>query len=297
MLQTLRGRMTYANTISTIALFVALGGSSYAALQLPKNSVKGKHVAKNAITSKKVKDQTLKARDFKAGQLPAGPQGTAGPAGPVGPAGPAGPQGEPGPQGERGAPGEQGPAGSPDTPIQVRDKLAQVDGAFSGVDADTLDGLSSSQFLRSTGKAADSHQLDGIDSTGFITGGPGMMIANRLSFSPSDPALTQTPRPVLLNIPFLGQLRVDGCDGTNGRLNFNTNGSGNAYIVNDHLGPTSPVRTVGVNQSGPTIPSGQYTISVARDAGEDTRMATIWVAFYGDDCTFQAQALLHGSTS
>lgn len=124
-----------------------------------------------------------------------------------------------------------------------------------------------------------------------------MMLANRLTFSPSDPALTATPRPVLLNIPYLGQLRVDGCDGTNGRVNFNTNGSGNAYIVNDHLGPTSPVRTIGTNQAGPTIPSGHYTLSVARDTGAGTRMATIWVAFYGDDCTFQAQALLHGTTS
>jgi hypothetical protein len=294
MLQAFRSRLTYANTISTIALFVALGGSSYAALQLPKKSVKGKHLAANAVTSKKVKDKTLQAGDFKPGQLPAGAPG---PAGPIGPAGERGPQGEPGPRGERGVQGEQGPAGSPDTPEQVRDKLTQVDGAASGVDADTLDGLGSSQFLRTTGKAADAELLDGVNSTGFITGGPGMMITNRLTFTPNEPALTDPTKPVLLNIPFLGQLRVDGCDGTNGRVNFNTNGSGNAYIVNDHLGPTSPVRTVGTNQTGPTVPSANYTLSVARTVNGVTRMATIWVAFYGDDCTFQAQALLSGSTS
>ena len=32
--------------------------------------------------------------------------------------------------------------------IQIRDALIQVDGAGSGVDADTLDGLSSASFLR-----------------------------------------------------------------------------------------------------------------------------------------------------
>jgi hypothetical protein len=34
-----RPRLTYANVLASLALFVALGGSSYAALQLPKASV------------------------------------------------------------------------------------------------------------------------------------------------------------------------------------------------------------------------------------------------------------------
>lgn len=52
----------------------------------------------------------------------------------------------PGPKGEKGdtgPQGEQGPAGSPDTPEQVRDKLSQVDGSGSGIDADQLDGIDS----------------------------------------------------------------------------------------------------------------------------------------------------------
>jgi len=56
--------------------------------------------------------------------------------------GPEGPQGPPGP------PGQAGGDGSPDTPQQVRDKLRQVDGAGSGIDADLLDGVSSDQFVR-----------------------------------------------------------------------------------------------------------------------------------------------------
>ena len=48
--------------------------------------------------------------------------------------------------------GLRGPAGgngSPDTPEQVREKLIQVDGAGSGIDADKLDGLHATTFLRS----------------------------------------------------------------------------------------------------------------------------------------------------
>jgi hypothetical protein len=63
-----------ALTVACLALVVALAGTGYAAIRLPRNSV----------TTVQVKDFSLLARDFKRGQLPAGPQGPAGPAGPAG---------------------------------------------------------------------------------------------------------------------------------------------------------------------------------------------------------------------
>ncbi len=51
----LRQRLTYANVMATIAVFIALGGASYAATQLPKNSVGSKQIKKNAITTAKIK--------------------------------------------------------------------------------------------------------------------------------------------------------------------------------------------------------------------------------------------------
>src|SRR3954470_11383676 len=74
----LRSRLTYANVIATLALFLALGGTGYAALKLPKNSVGSKQIKKNAVTSTKVKNGSLKKGDFAAGQLPAGAVGPAG---------------------------------------------------------------------------------------------------------------------------------------------------------------------------------------------------------------------------
>lgn len=79
----MRPRLTYANVVASLALFVALGGSSYAAIELSKGSVKRKHLAESAVTSKKVKDGALLAKDFKSGQLPAGERGPAGPPGTV----------------------------------------------------------------------------------------------------------------------------------------------------------------------------------------------------------------------
>ena len=85
---TLRSKLSYANVVATLALFVALGGSSYAAVALSNNSVKSKHIGKgqvkrpdigrNAVNSGKVKNLSLLAKDFKAGQLPTGPKGDPG---------------------------------------------------------------------------------------------------------------------------------------------------------------------------------------------------------------------------
>ena len=91
----LRPRLTYANVMATVAVFLALGGSSYAAISLSKNSVRSKHIAKGAVkrsdigkgavNSAKVADSSLLAKDFKRGQLPAGPRGPKGDTGPTNP--------------------------------------------------------------------------------------------------------------------------------------------------------------------------------------------------------------------
>ena len=44
-----RPKLTYANVMATIAVFLALGGASYAATQLPKNSVTTKQIKQGSI--------------------------------------------------------------------------------------------------------------------------------------------------------------------------------------------------------------------------------------------------------
>jgi len=67
-----------------IALSVALGGTSYAAIVLPANSVGKKQIKKNAVTTEKVKNASLRSADFGAGQLPAGATGATGATGALG---------------------------------------------------------------------------------------------------------------------------------------------------------------------------------------------------------------------
>ncbi len=87
----LKGALTYSNVCATIALFVALTtGGAWAAdrlvgpKQLKKNAVTAKALAQGSVTSRAVKDRSLRAVDFARGQLPSGPSGPSGPTGPAG---------------------------------------------------------------------------------------------------------------------------------------------------------------------------------------------------------------------
>jgi hypothetical protein len=65
----MRQKLTYANAMATIAVFIALGGSAYAATQLAKNSVGSKQLKKNAVTAAKVKNEAITAAKVKKGTL------------------------------------------------------------------------------------------------------------------------------------------------------------------------------------------------------------------------------------
>src|SRR5215208_7912756 len=89
----MRAQLSFANVMSMVAVFIALGGTGYAAVKLPKNSVGSGQIKKNAVSGSKVKNGSLTKSDFKASDLPVGS---------------AGPQGAQGPQGLQGLKGDKG---------------------------------------------------------------------------------------------------------------------------------------------------------------------------------------------
>jgi hypothetical protein len=62
-------RPRHSTIAAYLALFVAMGGTGYAASHLPKNSVGTRQLKKNAVTGAKVKPRTLRASDVKAGEF------------------------------------------------------------------------------------------------------------------------------------------------------------------------------------------------------------------------------------
>jgi hypothetical protein len=128
-----------ATVIAVIALLVALGGTSYAVTQLPKESVGTEQlqdgavgpmkIKAGAITAGKIRNENVTSQKIRNGTIqrwdigwstwngllgargPQGAQGETGPVGPIGETGPQGPTGATGATGSTGATGPQGPAG------------------------------------------------------------------------------------------------------------------------------------------------------------------------------------------
>ena len=71
---TLRRRPSGSMVVAFIALLVAMSGTGYAAITLPKKA-SAPSSSTNAVISSKVKNGSLLRSDFKAGQLPAGRTG------------------------------------------------------------------------------------------------------------------------------------------------------------------------------------------------------------------------------
>src|SRR5215218_8245270 len=90
------------NHMALLALFIALGGTSYAAVQLPAKSVGTRELKNRSVTLGKIEPTARKSLTADAGAP-----------------GPAGASGQPGANGATGAPGEkgdQGPAGKDGKP-------------------------------------------------------------------------------------------------------------------------------------------------------------------------------------
>jgi hypothetical protein len=66
MLSKLFSRLSYANVVSTIALFLALGGVSYAAVRLPANSVGTRQLKRGAVTGVKIKNRAVTSSKIAA---------------------------------------------------------------------------------------------------------------------------------------------------------------------------------------------------------------------------------------
>ena len=61
----MRKRLSYANVMASMAVFIALGGSAYAATRIT-----GREVVNNSLTSADVRNGSLAKRDLKRGVIP-----------------------------------------------------------------------------------------------------------------------------------------------------------------------------------------------------------------------------------
>ncbi len=92
----LRDRLTYANVTASLALFIALGGTSYAVTQLPRNSVGSAQIRSSAVGTSELRKSAVRSGDIRDGSVAvrdisraaqSSLRGTKGDPGPEGPAG------------------------------------------------------------------------------------------------------------------------------------------------------------------------------------------------------------------
>src|SRR4051812_5582984 len=96
MLTAVRSRLTFANVTSCVALFIALGGTGYAAIKLPRNSVGSAQIRSQAVGSSELRSNAVTSRAIRPGSVQSTDLSTEARAalrGQTGPQGPAGPSG------------------------------------------------------------------------------------------------------------------------------------------------------------------------------------------------------------
>src|SRR5215813_3919494 len=76
-MKSVRKRLTYANVMSSIAVFLVLGGgAAFAAAKLGKNTVGTKQLKSNAVTTAKIKDGAVTGSKIQLSTLGAVPTAT-----------------------------------------------------------------------------------------------------------------------------------------------------------------------------------------------------------------------------
>jgi hypothetical protein len=112
MLRQILTRLNYANVTATLALFVTLGGTGYAALSLPRDSVGSREIRPRSVRHSELGRNAVESDNVRNGSLGLSDLSTdararlSGARGPTGAIGPGGPPGSAGMKGDRGAPGK-----------------------------------------------------------------------------------------------------------------------------------------------------------------------------------------------
>ena len=157
MVQSIRRNLSFANVTSMAAVMIALGGTSYAAVALPKNSVSSKQIKAKSVKNSDLGANSVTTRQGQ-GRLPAED----------------GLRGQPAPGGPEGrrrcarAPGAPGPAGVIGSVIVHRVDIALPAGAGVGVA-----GASTSGFATCS---AGQKLIGGSASIGNVTDPPSQEI-------------------------------------------------------------------------------------------------------------------------
>ena len=193
-MKAVRSRLTFANVISCLALFVALGGAAYAA-GLSKNSVGTKQLKNEAVTAAKVKKGSLTGAQINASTLGAVPNAT-----------------------HANIADQATKAGEATNAANATHATT----AGQATSATNATHATTAQEATIAESADNSSHLGGIGPTGFIQGSGNIVRGYESTSSPDGTTL--------MTIPNLGDVRVD-CSGGDNRIAFFPSVSGSLWFT------------------------------------------------------------------
>jgi hypothetical protein len=246
----MRNRITShlrGNAVAYVALFAALGGTSYAAIQLAPGSVTSKALANGAVTHSKLAAHSvtegnlakrqLTAADFKPGALQSALGVVTGAKGAPGAAGPHGSGGAAGAVGGAGKAGPQGPAGH-DGSSSVAFRARSTAGVTAPHGAATNVPLSSGSWTQA---ASDLNLITGSVTIGVpqtCTGSYGNAVVMSIDGVPNTFAVAPTaPANTTVTIPLVvSEVMEPGADTKHtitAKLQNSCTKSGEDYVLTD----------------------------------------------------------------
>jgi hypothetical protein len=266
-MKSIKDRLSYANVMATIAVFIALGGSAYAATQLKKNSVGAKQLKSGAVTSAKIKNEAVSTEKIKNGAITSSKLAN----GSVGGA-------QLKPNSIIGANVQNGSLTGAQINASTLGTVPAATRATSAKEATSAATANKAKEATSAVSANNSEQLGGIGPTGFIQGSGSIV---RGFESTSSPGST-----LLMTLPNLGEVRVDCFEGKN-RVAF-------FPLVSGSLWFTSGGATGYVNGTEGTQLANQATASlITAQFATTTETATMFISGNpGATCTYAGQAMV-----
>lgn len=232
-----RHRPSPAMAVALLALFVALGGSSYAVVrvgskQIVDNSVRSKDIRNNEVGSRDIRNNGVLGRDVRESSL-----------GKV--------------------PNADKVDGLDSTQFLRSNTIAFLPVGGKAADADKLDGIDSTGFLSTSGKAADSDKLDGIESTGFVKGPAAVSLIDETIVDP-DGAGGAKGFSATVNVP--GASIVAACLQQSGGIEMFLNkasGVASVRLWRDDGGANPTVKTLAFDPGDPGSDSDSAPVSAA----------------------------------
>lgn len=248
-----------ALVISLLALFVALGGTAYAATRLPRNSVGTKQLKKNAVTAPKIAKHAVTAAKINTKGLT--------------------------------VPNAAHATNADELGGNATGFFLPATG--TAANSSELGGALPAAFQsRVTGTCGGNSGIAQIGSAGGVTCANAQFYSGRLV----EPIPSGFPTPTFLTIPGIAHVIVLNCQAANANAEIHNDSGGATDIWT--AGDTSYVGTSWISVNTTFAPTSGETFHLGEGSGSGAKAITITVSTEatGSECVFQATAEVIGAS-